>query len=104
MRKLKKIRLYTFFFEYKGGTYIHQSEGHTLENALKVWAANLPIEKIDATNLSFQEDLFDGIEDVFANHGITPIHGVVNVWCCSFLFGDDSLGILTVTITDKMKK
>lgn len=100
MMTLKKIRLYTFFFEYKGGTYIYQSKEQTLEKALKVWAEDLPFEKIEDTNISFKKNLFDGIEDVIENNGITPIKGVINVWCCSFLFGDDSVGILTITTTD----
>ena len=98
---MNKNRLYTFFFEYKSGTYIYQSKEKTIEEALKLWAVNLPITNIVGADTSFKKSLFDGIDEIIENDGITPIKGVINVWCCSFLFDKDFVGILTITITEK---
>ena len=95
------MRLYTFFFEYKGGTYIYQARGRTLEEALEEWVDILPSEKIEGANGSFKQVLLAGIGDATQNNGITPIKGVLNVWCCSFLFADDTVGILTFTPTQE---
>jgi hypothetical protein len=97
---MSKNRLYTFFFEYKDGTYIAQNKEKTVEKALKLWAKNLPITNIVGAKTSIKKNLFDEIEDTIENDGITPITGVKNVWCCTFLLSKNSVGILTITITE----
>jgi hypothetical protein len=93
------MRLYTFVLEYQGGTYIYQRNGRTLEDGLAKWAANLPIEKIEAAGPTFEADLEAGIVDILNNAGISSINGVSNVWCCTFI-ASDSLGIVTIIATD----
>jgi hypothetical protein len=95
------MKLYTFFFEYKGGTYIYQARGRTLEAALQVWADILPVDKIVGADGSFKRVLLEEIVDAVENNGITPIKGVLNVWCCSFLLADHAVGILTITPTQE---
>jgi hypothetical protein len=98
-KEIKNMQLYTFLFEYKKGTYIYQERGQGIEEAIKLWAENLPIEKISGTDISFKEALLCEVEDILQNNGITPVNSVMNVWCCSFLFNDDAVGILTVVST-----
>ncbi|MBK7704923.1 MAG: hypothetical protein IPJ30_03895 [Acidobacteria bacterium] len=93
-------KLYTFFFEFKEGTYIRQATGESLKKALTNWAGALMPERIIGAHDGFKRELLEGLEDVLTNEGISAVTGLKNVWCCSFLFSDDSLGIVTITITD----
>ena len=100
MMKSTGNQLYTFFFEFKGGTYIRQANGNSIARALSDWADALMVQKIIGAEDGFKRELLDGVEDVIVIQGITPIAGVKNFWCCSFLFSIHSVGIVTITTTD----
>jgi hypothetical protein len=94
-------KLYTFFFEYDGGTYIRQTTGGSLVNALKNWAETLTVEEIEGAHEGFKQQLLEGVEDEIKNQDVVAITGLKSVWCCSFLFSNDSVGIVTITSTDE---
>lgn len=104
MMKDSGKQLYTFFFEFKGGTYIRQVTGVSLAKALRDWAAALMAEAIVGAHDGFKRELVEGVEDEIKNQGMTAITGLKNVWCCSFLFSNDSVGIVTITITDERER
>ncbi len=83
---------YTFFLEYKGGTYIVQVEETCLELAIHSWAwaldrkFNLKLAKKILAQVKLDPPL--------------PIQDMVDVWCCSFLF-KKSLGLVHITRSSK---
>jgi hypothetical protein len=98
-----RLVLYSFFLEYRGGTYIYQYSGRTLEEALRVWAESLPIENVVGASNSFRETLVAEIDDTLKHNGPVPVSGVINIWVCTFLFEDHSVGILSIIATENSK-
>jgi len=70
--------LFTFFVEYKGGTYTSQIYASSVELAVKKWIADemANIAKLSGTSpLCFEKDF--GVEEVVA----VKLDQCVNVWC-----------------------
>ena len=101
INKHDRLVLYSFFLEYKGGTYIYQYGGRTLEDALRVWAESLPIENVVGATRSFRESLLTEIDETMKHNGPVSVCGVINIWVCTFLFEDDSVGILSIIATEE---
>lgn len=93
------MQLYTFILNFRGGTYISQFRGDDLVSVVRNW-----IEELDTTDIAHlgEDDLrlanenWDWDEDE-----ITPINGVKNVWCHTFLIEDheDHLALLNIIKT-----
>jgi len=75
-----KNQLYTFFLEYKGGTYVSQVKASSPVKALTAWAEALDYTKVDGLSRSAKGKLTEEI-----NQPPTPLEGVKNAWCCSAL-------------------
>ena len=73
--------LFTFFLEYKGGTYISQVRAQSYKSAPKVWAEKLDLSVISQLESDFQSKLLKSVD----NEIPTPIKGIDKVWCCSLL-------------------
>ena len=89
--------LYTFVFEYAGGTYVSQVTAASLKAAVRRWAVELPADKIDDFGPASKARL---IEDAAAE-GPTPIEGLSNVWCLTALVRGKLALINIVRTSDK---
>lgn len=88
------LSLYTFFFEYDSGTYISQSRASDQHSALMNWAQELVVEEIAPT--VWTKIAKSACEVSVANeYDITPVKGLVEVWCWTTVVADQ-LGILTI--------
>jgi hypothetical protein len=76
-----KSRLYTFVLEYAGGTYVSQYAGRNHVAAFQAWVNAEPsrIEKHSRVRLA--KGLAKGY--VASDASLTPLMGLVNVWCWS---------------------
>jgi hypothetical protein len=72
--------LFTFFFDYKGGTYVSQVRASSPVEALKAWTKTLDHTKVNGLGLSGKQKLLENI-----NEPPTQLEGVKNTWCCSAL-------------------
>ena len=91
------MQLYTFILEYRGGTYISQFEGETVEAATHAWACELdtaPIAHFHKKHLRIAREQLD--ED-----GLVEVDSVKNVWCRTFSI-QKHLGLLNIIQTDSV--
>jgi hypothetical protein len=77
------MHLYTFIFEFDGGTYIAQLEAHSEEQALALWAERLE----PGTIPHFTEDMKREMLAALEENGAVPINGARNTWCTTFSLG-----------------
>ncbi|MEM6684435.1 MAG: hypothetical protein AAF617_01465 [Bacteroidota bacterium] len=94
------MELFTFIFEFLGGTYIYQSEASDMNEALHKWVENLTNDLHEIKYLGpktiqeIQEILFnDSTEDP------TPISNIKNVWCVT-LYTKKGAGLLNIIKTE----
>ncbi len=76
--------LYTFFLEYKGGTYISQVKASSPARALAAWAEALNSTEVKGLGKIRKQKLTEQ-----ANQPPTPLEGVKNTWCWSVLLRGD---------------
>ena len=74
-----KNQLYTFFLDYKGGTYVSQVKAPSAIHALTAWAEALDYTKVDGLSSSANKDLIEQIDQP------TRLEGIRNTWCHSAL-------------------
>jgi hypothetical protein len=94
------MKLYSFFFQYKELTYVHQFKASTKEEALKNWCVALQNEQIEDTDLFFNQTISEEVNDRLLKQGLTKRDGLKNIWCCTFLFEDGAFGDLNISITE----
>jgi len=86
--------LYTFICEYDGGTYLSQALASNQHSALMNWARDFSVEEIPR-DISL-EIARSALEVLDANEfDITPINGLVGVWCWTTVVADE-LAHLTI--------
>lgn len=73
-----KNSCYTFILEYKGGTYISQTNNSGLIRACKDWLYNLNIESISGLE---KKVLKSEVLDI--DNPPVLLEGLINVWCIS---------------------
>jgi hypothetical protein len=73
-------QLYTFFLDYKGGTYVSQVRASSPLKALTAWAEALDYTKVNGLSRRARAKLAEKM-----NQPPTPVEGVKNTWCCSAL-------------------
>jgi hypothetical protein len=78
-----KNQLYTFFFDYKGGTYVSQVKASSPLKALTAWAGALDHTKVDGLTHSAKNKLIDAIAEP-----LSRVEGVKKTWCFSALLRD----------------
>ena len=76
------MQLYTFFMEYRGGTYIAQIT-ETLKNAPVRWAEELEVSQIQGFETPDREELVSAMKV----DEPMRIQGLTNVWCVTALIG-----------------
>ena len=90
------MHFYTFFLEYRGGTYISQFEALTPAEALETWlnqhdhsvVGTLKPKHIRKIRQDYEED------------GFVALVGVTHVWCFTFHI-KRHLGLLNFTLTSR---
>lgn len=85
--------LFTFYLEYKGGTYISQVRAQSYKSAPKIWAEKLDTTVISKLEKDFKIKLLKSVEREIP----IPIEGVSKTWCCSLLHLNDALAHFTQT-------
>lgn len=73
--------LYTFFVDYKGGTYISQVRAASPSKATEVWAKKLKHITIQGMGDKSKERLAQELRD----EGPVSIHGLERTWCSTAL-------------------
>lgn len=76
----KNNKLYTFFLEYKGGTYLSQISAASPQEALMKWSERLNVNEIKGLG----EDKRTTNKRCKARSSCL-IDGMSNVWCATFL-------------------
>jgi hypothetical protein len=94
------MRLYTFFFQYKELTHVHQFNADSKEDALQQWSKAIQATRIDDADTFFGKTIAEEVHDRLTRQGLTPRDNLTNVWCCTFLFEDNAFGDLNITITE----
>jgi hypothetical protein len=78
--------LFTFVFEYKGGTYIDQKSADDVKSALINWAKDLNTSKIDGFNSAEKTELLNELNNLDSE--LVSLDGLVNTWCQDVFIGD----------------
>ncbi len=81
-RKVKS--LYTFVFDWEGGTYISQVEARHPKEAYRNWAKQLEIQYIPG----FTEAMRQEVQNAIETDDATPLEGLTNAWCFTVLISD----------------
>ena len=71
--------LYTFFLEYRGGTYISQVRARSSALATKAWARKFTKMKVKGLGAQSKSDL---IRKILID-APTSLDGLINAWCSS---------------------
>lgn len=93
-----KLSLYTFVFDFRGGTYLSQFQAADPVDAKRRWAIQLQTSGIDGLEKFAAQKLVEEIE-----HDMVPVTGLTDVWCFTVLF-DDHLGVIHVVSTSQKRK
>ena len=78
--------LYTFFFEYDGGTYISQVSAEDAMGAARSWAEGFNLHLKDKYAGLFEKDIHDKLVRSVEEEMMVPIKGMVHTWCLSLLY------------------
>ena|SRR6185369_3281199 len=97
------MKLYTFLFQYKELTYVHQFKATSKEEALQAWSKIIQNTRIEDADAFFNKTISEEVEDRLSIQGLTKKENLINVWCCTFCFEDDAFGDLNITITDAIE-
>ena len=75
--------LFTFFLDYRGGTYIRQAKARSPEAALKTWASNLDCNGIQGFGPKRKKQL---ARELSSDEPVA-IEGIQNAWCADAIVG-----------------
>lgn len=73
--------LYTFFLEYRGGTYVSQVSARSSPLAMKAWARKFMEMNVPELGARSKSDLVEKI----LRDAPTTLDGLKNAWCSSAL-------------------
>ena len=93
---MKGRSLYTFIFEFEGGTYVSQVEAQHPKKATRQWAAQLEIQQIPNFTQVMKENLKKSVE----HEDATPVEGVTNVWFLVLRPSKDTFCQVNIVKTD----
>jgi len=71
--------LYTFFMDYRGGTYITQVEAPNRKKAMLAWAENIDYKQIKYMGEKSKQAVKQQIEEGYDEE--TPVEGLKFVYC-----------------------
>ena len=74
------MNVYTFFFEYDGGTYISQIVESSPLGALKAWAKRFDLHTKNAYQQYFEPDLSERLVGSLDLDLLTEVDGLINTW------------------------
>ena len=89
--------LYTFLFEYAGGTYVSQVTATSPKAAVGRWAVELPADEIDDFGPASKARLMEEA----AAEAPTSVDELSNVWCLTALVRGKLALIYIVRTSDK---
>jgi hypothetical protein len=81
-----KPKLFTFFFEYEGGTYISQIRSNNFETAAINWVEKFDLHNQKSYKKYFEKDFHDKLIRSVMAASPSPITGIVNTWYLSSQF------------------
>ncbi|MCA9524480.1 MAG: hypothetical protein KC609_26115 [Myxococcales bacterium] len=73
------MSLYTILLDFRGGTYLHQLEAESVEEAVADWARELDIAAISGFDPAERDELIRAVDD----DPPIAINGMRGVWCVS---------------------
>ena len=88
-------RLYTVVLDYRGGTYIGQASGDSVNAALSQWVSKLKHEELTEWGITRDE-----LADIAGSDEPVLLKGCINVWCLSGST-NSGLALLNVIATDQ---
>ena len=92
--------LFTFFLDYRGGTYISQVRARNHFVAPGVWAKKLDLRHIPNTSDGFRENLLKSLD--FEKP--VALEGVRNTWCCGLIYTKRAILHFTETVEAQQAK
>lgn len=94
------MSLYTFHFDYKGGSYTSQFKGATLEDALHKWA-EIELPTVYAISKKHLKCVQSEIETKYEEPTQVAPDKLKNVWYMGFLSGHTHMHLLMVKTADE---
>ena len=88
-----KMPLFTFYLDYRGGTYISQLRARDYMTAPAAWAKKLDLSQIPNASERFRENLLKSLE--FEKP--VPLNGVNSTWCCALIYASRAILHFTQT-------
>lgn len=94
--------LFTYIFEFQGGTYISQIESNDLKNSLPKWIEKITEDQSEIAQLG--PKILDEIKNQLISDSLdnipVPLDGLLNTWCTS-LNTKKGVGLLNIVKTVK---
>ncbi len=78
--------LYTFFMEFRGGTYISQVEATSERQAVKRWADQLNPQEVQDFDEQSKEQLIMDIPEMIEEEMVASVDSLENVWSFTYQF------------------
>jgi hypothetical protein len=94
--------LFTFFAEYKQGTYVGQVEAADYKAAPYAWAAQLDVSAIEGLDSTSWQDVTALMKTYQSEGEIVGLTDTHNVWCLSAVV-EDSLLLVHYVLTEESK-
>jgi hypothetical protein len=94
--------LFTFFADYKQGTYVGQVEAADYKAAPYVWATWFDISGIESLTHTSWQEVIVSIRDHQTEGDIVELSSTHNVWCLSTIV-ENSLLLIHYVLTDESK-
>ena len=92
--------LYTVIFEFRGGTYISQTQAESESAALHRWAQDLDVRGIQHLGSFRKRKLITEIDkDLKELNAPFPLTGLQNAWCAGSFLGT---GLINIIKTDAL--
>jgi len=88
-----KRPLFTFYLDYRGGTYISQLRARDYLEAPTAWAKKLDLRQIPNASERFRDNLLKSLE--FEKP--VPLNGVDSTWCCALIYASRAILHFTQT-------
>lgn len=95
--KINEEKMYTFFLEFDGGTFISQYKSTSLENAILQWSKKLSLSAIGARDIYKNSFLLDVKKEAVVN-----VVDVESVWCISPYIGKE-IAIVHIIGTERQR-
>src|SRR5437762_505295 len=92
------MSLYTFFFEYDGGTYISQVRAADKKTAVFKWAEEFNLQNKKEYSVIFEDDFHELLVKSVREDDPVLLNGLSQTWCVSLIHLEKS-ALLNLTET-----